>query len=73
MSKYTITHGDGAGSAGTLTIDAATDGEAIKQANKLVTDGLRNEAWANVELQSGRVYGVRNAHGEFIGAVTDGC
>lgn len=67
---YTIIHGEGNSSAGTLTIDAKTDGGAIRQANKLVTDGLRNEAWANVELISGRCYGVRNEYGEFIGQLT---
>jgi len=67
---YIIKHGEGNGSAGTFRVEAATDGLAIKYANGLVAGGLRNDAWASVELATGRYYVVRNKGGDYVGQLT---
>ena len=63
-----IIYGDNNGRPGTLT---GPDNEAVKTARSLVRDGLRNEAWATVELPDGRVYQARNAHGRVIARYTN--
>lgn len=59
----TIIHGAGNDRPGTLTVD---DERAIETARALVCDGLRNEAWATVELPDGRKYHARNEHGDVV-------
>ena len=58
-----IIHGNNADRPGTLT---ASPDQAIKTARALVRDGLRNEAWASVELPDGRTYQARNSHGRVV-------
>ena len=58
-----IIHGAGNDRPGTLTVD---DERAIDTARALVRDGLRNEAWATVELSDGSAYQARNDHGRVI-------
>jgi hypothetical protein len=59
----TIIHGAGNDMPGTLTVP---DELAIGAARALVRDGLRNEAWATLELPDGSIYQARNEHGRVI-------
>ena len=58
----TIIHGNNHDRPGTLTVD---DERAIETARALVRDGLRNEAWATVEMPDGQ-YHARNEHGDVV-------
>ena len=67
MTTYTITHGAGNDTPGTITFTAHTDAAAIRKVRRLVEQGLRNEAWANVSLVDGRFYCATNRHGKATG------
>ena len=67
MTTYTITHGAGNDTPGTITFTAHTDAAAIRKVRRMVLQGLRNEAWANVSLVDGRFYCATNRHGKVTG------
>ena len=48
------------------SITATDDADAVQTVRDLVIEGLRNEAWANVQLSDGRTYRARNEHGLII-------
>ncbi len=64
----TFAHG-GSDSPGRITLDAATESEAIAEANAFVVAGMRNGTWINVTLPDG-AYAARNVHGKAVGATT---
>ena len=68
MATYQITHGNNpSDTPGTITFEAESDAKAIEKLHSLVADGQRNDAWANMELVDGRLYGASNRHGKVVG------
>jgi len=67
MTTYTITHGTGNDTPGTITFTAYTDAAAIRKVRRLVEQGQRNEAWAEVSLVDGRLYRATNSYGKVTG------
>lgn len=69
-----LTH-DGGMSVALLTLDAATEREAIKEANEIIASGYRGHkqigggTFGCVELATGRDYVARNVHGKAVGAI----
>lgn len=70
--EYVIRHGDHIGNAGTLTIEAGSDADAVIQVRRLITDGARNNVWAAIDLTNGRTYQCANEHGVPVGRVISG-
>jgi len=69
MHKYQITYGHSTADCvpGTLTLAATNDADAIKETQKFVAEGFRNESWAALDLADGRAYTVRNVRGNAVG------
>lgn len=62
--KYTFTHGEGNDCIpGTITKDFTDEIEAVEFISKLIRDGLRNKAWATMNLRDGWHWSGRNIDG----------
>lgn len=69
MQTYTATYSHSeTDSTGVLTLDAATDAQAVAEVRAFVASGYRNGTWASTLLQDGRSYTARNEHGAAVGA-----
>jgi hypothetical protein len=67
--KMTYAHGE-SDTPGTKTLQSETDAQALMEVRKFVFDGLRNSAWASLELSDGRTYAARNVRGRVMGQFT---